>query len=146
MYEYINYLQSTIIHNCKIWINSVAQIGCPQTTQYGGSVGWKGAQVQTILRFVVGSFELNFILLTEDIILETCYKIWSKFADNYRGIPVIMSGYVGCCIHRIQSKCKKQGLQNQFRSLLYKEKIEYETDKVKPYLTIVLHRMYENNL
>jgi hypothetical protein len=47
-----------------------------RTAARGGGGAWDRAAPKRILKFVVGCFGLDSILLTEGSILDPCYEIW----------------------------------------------------------------------
>ena len=49
-------------------------------------------QTYSIVRFVVGSFRLDFIILTEGSIQDSFCEIWEHFADNYTESLIMSHG------------------------------------------------------
>jgi hypothetical protein len=53
--------------------------------------GWAEVRTYRIPKFVLGFFGLDSVVLTENSTRDPCYDIWSVFADNYSGVPIIES-------------------------------------------------------
>lgn len=65
-----------------ILLQSMAEIWLPQTLCH------QGPKTYRILECTVGSFRLDYFLLTEDIILEPVMRSGSNYSNNYKGNPI----------------------------------------------------------